>query len=66
MWPRPERVKPADLPGGNLYECVWEVCHAGVGYSMRATPVDNDGVTLPTHVCSVAFILEDARTAALT
>lgn len=35
-------------------------------YSMRATPVDNDGVTLPTHVCSVAFITEDAKTAALT
>jgi hypothetical protein len=36
------------------------------GYSIRATPVDNDGVTLPTYDCYVAFITEDARTAALT
>lgn len=33
---------------------------------MRATPVDNDGVTHPTHECYVAFITEDAREEALT
>lgn len=65
MWPRPEALKPADLPGGAAYDAVWHGCPTE-GYSMRATPVDNDGVTLPTHECYVAFITEDAREEALT
>ena len=66
LWPRPERVQPADLPDGRPFEVTWLEQEDGEGYSIRSTPLDNDGVTLPTHVCSVAFITEDARTAALT
>lgn len=48
------------------YLSTWESRCPEAGYAIRATPLDNDGVTLPTYECYVAFITEDARTAALT
>ncbi len=66
MWARPEGLEPAALPGGVSYTTEWIECPEGGGYSMRSTPLDNTGVTYPTHECYVAFITEDAREAALT
>lgn len=65
VWPRPVGLEPADLPGSHPYLAAWHTCPED-GYSIRSTPLDNVGVTLPTYECYVAFITEDAKTAALT